>query len=246
MTTKSPLKIMPISNDPGTETGPSYRIRSFVRRQSRTTRAQRRALAELWARFGVDSIETLNVEVLFGRYAPLVLEIGFGDGESLADMAAANPEVDYLGIEVHHPGIGHLLLRATELGLNNLRIICADAVEILERHLPDECLDRAQIFFPDPWPKTRHHKRRLIQPSFISLLVRKLKPFGQLHVATDCEHYAHSILDILSATPTLKNMSADNGFIPGSSCRPSTKFERRGERLGHKVWDILFARRDNQ
>lgn len=237
---------MTMFNSSDAATSSPHRIYSFVRRESRITRAQRRALAELWERFGVETgSEIFNLEKLFGRCAPLVLEIGFGDGESLAAMAATNPEADYLGIEVHRPGIGHLLLRATELGLNNLRIICSDAAEIAERYLPDECLDRVQIFFPDPWPKTRHRKRRLIQPSFVLLLVRKLKPAGQLHVATDCEHYAHFILDTLSATSTLENLSIDNGFVPRSPHRPSTKFERRGERLGHKVLDILFKKRDN-
>jgi tRNA (guanine-N7-)-methyltransferase len=244
-TEKNSLKIMSVSSDPEAGAGLRRRINSFVRREGRITRAQQRALAELWGRFGVEnSLATMDPEQLFGRRAPLVLEIGFGDGESLAAMATANPGVDYLGIEVHRPGIGHLLLRAAELGLTNLRVICADAVEILERQLPDECLDRVQIFFPDPWPKARHRKRRLIRPALVSLLVRKLKPAGQLHVATDCENYAHSILGVLSIAPQLENTMTDNGFAPRPVYRPLTKFEQRGQRLGHNVWDILFARRD--
>lgn len=179
---------------------------------------------------------------LFGRQAPLTLEIGFGDGESLAAMANAEPAVNYLGLEVHRPGIGHLLLRAEALALTNLRIMCADAVEVLERQVPDDCLDCVQIFFPDPWPKARHHKRRLIQPPFIALLVQKIKAGGRLHIATDCEDYAHSILNLLNATPALVNQAVGNGFAPRPPSRPPTRFERRGWRLGHRSWDLLFTR----
>lgn len=221
------------------------RIRSFVRREGRMTHAQRRALATLWGRFGVDaSVAPLDPATLFERRAPLVLEIGFGDGESLAAMASADPMVNYLGLEVHRPGIGHLFLRAEALALTNLRVMCADAVDVLERQTPDGCLDRAQIFFPDPWPKARHHKRRLIQSYFVTLLVHKLKPGGQLHIATDCEDYAHSILDLLKATPELVNQAAGNGFAPRPVYRPLTRFEQRGWRLGYAIRDILFARRD--
>ncbi|HRD48280.1 MAG TPA: tRNA (guanosine(46)-N7)-methyltransferase TrmB [Candidatus Contendobacter sp.] len=220
------------------------RIRSFVLRGSRMTRAQHRALTDLWERFGIESGNApLPIVELFGRQAPLMVEIGFGDGESLVAMASADPEVNYLGIEVHHPGIGHLLLRAEELGLTHLRVMRADAVEVLERQLPDESIDRIQIFFPDPWPKARHHKRRLIQGSFIELLARKLKSAGQLHIATDCEDYARSILDLLNVAPGWVNMASDHGFTPRPAYRPPTKFEQRGRRLGHEVWDLLFMRR---
>jgi len=221
------------------------RIHSFVRRAGRMTHAQRRALATLWGRFGVDvSIAPLDPATLFERRAPLVLEIGFGDGESLAVMASADPMVNYLGMEVHRPGIGHLLLRAEALALTNLRIMYADAVGVLERQTPDECLDRAQIFFPDPWPKARHQKRRLIQAPFVTLLVQKLKPGGQLHIATDCEDYAYSILKLLKATPELVNQAEGDGFAPRPVYRPLTRFEQRGWRLGYTIRDILFARRD--
>jgi tRNA (guanine-N7-)-methyltransferase len=211
------------------------------------TRAQQRALTTLWQRFGVEcGAAPLNPTVLFGRRAPLVLEIGFGDGESLAAMASANRAVNYLGLEVHRPGIGHLLLRAEALELTNLRVMCADAVEVLERQTPDGCLDRVQIFFPDPWPKARHHKRRLIQPSFVALLVQKLQSGGPLHIATDCEDYARSILNILNATPELTNQADGNGFAPRPAYRPPTKFEQRGWRLGHPVWDILVVRNDRR
>jgi tRNA (guanine-N7-)-methyltransferase len=220
----------------------SHRIRSFVRRTGRMTHAQRRALTALWQRFGVEADAPVDSMALFGRRAPLVLEIGFGDGEALATLASVDPMANYLGLEVHRPGIGHLLLRAEALALTNLRVMCADAVEVLERQIPDDCLDRVQIFFPDPWPKTRHHKRRLIQPSFVTLLVHKLKSSGPLHIATDCEDYARSILNLLNATPGLLNQADGNGFAPRPAYRPATRFEQRGWRLGHQVRDILFAR----
>ena len=220
-------------------------IRSFVRREGRMTGPQQRALKEFWKRFGVEAgVVLLEPEVLFGRRAPLILEIGFGDGESLAAMAAMHPEWDYLGIEVHRPGIGHLLLRATALQLTNLRILCADAVEALEQQLPDECLDRMQIFFPDPWPKARHHKRRLVQAQRIALLVRKIKPQGQLHVATDCEDYACAMLKLFNAAPELANTADKGGFAPRPAWRPLTKFEQRGQRLGHIIRDLVFIRRN--
>jgi len=211
------------------------------------TRAQRRAFAEWWERFGIEAGHVpLEPESVFGRRAPLVLEVGFGDGESLAALAMAHPELDYLGVEVHRPGVGHLLLRAAALGLTNVRVMCADAVEVLEQQVPDQCLDRVQIFFPDPWPKTRHQKRRLIQPPFVALLARKLKPAGQLHVATDCEQYARAILDLLDQAPELVNMAADKGFAPRPAQRPPTKFELRGQRLGHGVWDLLFVKTEGE
>ena len=241
-TMKFSASTSPVAEDSNTGGEASRRIRSFVRREGRMTRAQRRAFAECWARFGVDAgAAMLEPEWLFGRRAPLVLEIGFGDGESLVAMAMAHPEMDYLGIEIHRPGIGHVLLRAEALELSNLRIMCADAVEVL-RQLPDESLARIQIFFPDPWPKTRHHKRRLIQSSFVMPLVSKLKWAGQLHVATDCEDYAHSILNVLRAVPELTNAADGDGFAARPAYRPLTRFERRGRRLGHEVWDVLFAR----
>ncbi len=228
-----------------TDSPSSPRIRSFVLRESRMTRAQQRALTELWGRFGIEPGHMpLSLVELFGRRAPLVVEIGFGDGESLAVMANADPGRNYLGIEVHRPGIGHLLLRAEELGLTCLRVMRADAVEVLERQLPDESIDRLQIFFPDPWPKARHQKRRLIQQPFVALLARKLKSAGQLHIATDCDDYAYSILGLLNTTPGWINMAPDHGFIPRPADRLPTKFEQRGRRLGHEVWDMLFVRRE--
>jgi tRNA (guanine-N7-)-methyltransferase len=225
----------------GTDSSSPPRIRSFALRESRMTRAQQRALTKLWGRFGIEPGNVLlSTAELFGRHAPLVVEIGFGDGESLAVMANADPEMNYLGIEVHRPGIGHLLLRAEELGLTHLRVMRADAVEVLERQLPDKSIDRIQIFFPDPWHKARHHKRRLIQKGFVTLLARKLKPAGQLHIATDCEDYALSILALLNATPGWVDVDPDCRFASRPT-RLLTKFEQRSQRLGHKVWDMLFV-----
>ena len=234
-------------NLPESAPGSLHRIRSFVRREGRMTRAQHRALVDFWPRFGIAAdAALLDPVTVFGRRAPLVLEIGFGDGESLAVMASANREINFLGVEVHRPGIGHLLLRAATLDLNHLRVICADAVVALQCQIPDEGLDRIQIFFPDPWPKMRHHKRRLIQPAFVTLVAQKLKLGGQLHIATDDEDYAHGILSLLNATPELTNQAIGNGFISRRASRPVTRFERRGQRLGHAVWDLLFIRGDRR
>ncbi|MEZ5583406.1 MAG: tRNA (guanosine(46)-N7)-methyltransferase TrmB [Candidatus Competibacteraceae bacterium] len=217
-------------------------IRSFVRRSGRLTQAQQRALGTLWERYGVEiDRHLLPLNQLFGRIAPRILEIGFGDGESLLAMAGARPENDFLGIEVHRPGIGHLLLRADALGLTNVRVICADAQEALNI-LPDACLERIQVFFPDPWPKKRHHKRRLIQPAFVAVMARTLKSGGYLHLATDWEEYAHWMLTVLDACEALHN-TVSGGFAPRPVERPLTKFERRGQLLGHEVWDLLFRRR---
>lgn len=219
-------------------------IRSFVRREGRLTSGQQRAFDAFWERFGLDADSKLSaLDAVFGRRAPRILEIGFGDGEALATMAHAHPETDYLGIEVHRPGVGHLLLRAQALGLTNLRIICADAVEVLRRQLPDACLDHIQIFFPDPWPKKRHHKRRLIQPDFVALLARKLKSGAHLHLATDWEDYARHILEVLQAADSFINAADADHFARRPSERPLTKFERRGQRLGHEVRDLIFKRR---
>lgn len=245
MNAPSPLMVTvePDLNERGINRGLSPFIRSFVRRQGRLTPAQQRALTTAWRAYGVEvGVTPLDFTVLFGRQAPLVLEIGFGDGQALVTMASSNPREDYLGLEVYRPGIGHLLLRAEAMKLPNIRIICADAVEVLQQQIRDECLDRIQIFFPDPWPKRRHRKRRLLQAPFVSLLVQKLKVKGQLHIATDCADYAGSILAVLSATPGLINQASNGGFMPRSQQRPVTKFEERGLRLGHPIWELLFAR----
>lgn len=216
-------------------------VRSFVRREGRLSRGQRRALDTLWDRYGVDaSPGLLDLDKLFRRDAPRILEIGFGNGESLATMAQARSDADFLGIEVHRPGVGHLLMRIESLGLSNLRVLCVDAVEVLARQLPDASLNRIQVFFPDPWPKHRHHKRRLIQPDFVALLARKLKPGAHLHLATDWEAYALHMLAVLEAAEGFVNTASK--FAERPDYRPLTKFERRGLNLGHAVWDLLFQR----
>ncbi len=222
---------------------PQRRIRSYVRREGRLTPAQRQALEDLWPRYGVDVGEgALDLDALFGRVAPRVLEIGFGNGENLLHMAAIHPENDFLGIEVHRPGVGHLLQRLDEQSFTNVRVICHDAVEVLQRHLADAAFDKVLLFFPDPWPKKRHHKRRIVQPAFIELLKRKLKSGGVFHVATDWEDYAVHVLNVMTAQPELRNLAADGRNSPRPDYRPETKFERRGQRLGHAIFDLLFER----
>lgn len=219
------------------------RVRSFVRREGRLTSGQQRAIETLWAEFGIDSVAgPLDLDSLFGRSAPRILEIGFGNGQSLVAMAQAYPDMDHLGIEVHRPGIGHLLIHAEALALTNLRVMYSDAVEVLKHQLPDTSLDRIQIFFPDPWPKKRHHKRRLIQPDFASLLARKLKPGASLYLTTDWEDYALHMLKVLEAADGLVNTAGSSRFAPRPNYRPTTKFERRGERLGHQTWNLIFER----
>jgi len=220
---------------------PHHPIRSYVLRQGRVTAAQRRAREELLPRFGVPfSHSPLDLDHIFGRAAPRVLEIGFGMGETTADIASRHPGTDYLGVEVHTPGVGGLLKRIAGLGLTNVRVIQHDAVEVLERMIPPASLDGVHVFFPDPWPKKRHHKRRLIQPVFVSLLATRMKPGAYLHAATDWKDYAQWILETLSAEPLLANTA--DAYAPRPEYRPLTKFENRGLKLGHGVWDVVFRR----
>jgi len=220
------------------------RVRSFVRRGGRITTAQARALRELWPHFGVDfAPQFLDLDAVFGRRAPRLLEIGFGNGDMLLAIARERPEWDCLGIEVHEPGVGRVLLQASELGLQNVRVICHDAVEVLEQQLDDESIDEILVFFPDPWPKKRHHKRRLIQPPFVSMLARKLGHGGVLRLATDWQPYAEQMLETLNACELLVNSAKDGAFTPRPSIRPLTRFERRGQRLGHGVWDLEYSRK---
>jgi len=221
----------------------AYRpIRSYVLRQGRVSEAQRRAHVELMPRFGIPfAREALDLARVFGRAAPRILEIGFGMGETTADIAARHPENDYLGIEVHTPGVGGLLKRLAERGLTNVRVIQHDAVEALQHMIAPASLDAVHVFFPDPWPKKRHHKRRLLQAPFIELLATRMKPGAYLHVATDWEDYAQQMLEVLAAEPRLENTVA--GFAPRPEYRPLTKFEQRGLKLGHPVRDLIFRRR---
>jgi len=217
-------------------------IRSFVLRTGRMTAGQQRALDEYWTDKGLEREQgRLDFERTFGRNAPVVLEIGFGMGQSLVAMAKAAPDKDFIGIEVHRPGVGKLLHSMAEAGVENIRAYCDDAVEVLEQCIPENSLAAVQIFFPDPWHKKKHHKRRLIQPEFLQLLRRKLAIGGVLHVATDWQDYAEHILEVLTHAPGFKNQSGE-GYAPRPEQRPKTKFEMRGERLGHGVWDLLFER----
>jgi len=214
-----------------------------VQRAGRITRAQERALAELWPQWGVEfSPAPLDLDALFGRVAPHVLEIGIGDGETLLALAAARPEADFLGIEVHRPGIGHCLLGIESRGLGNVRLFSYDAVEVLERKLPDESLDEVLLYFPDPWPKKRHHKRRIVQPDFVELVARKLKPGGAFRLATDWAPYAEHMLDVLRGSASFTNASPEGGYVQRPESRPQTRCERRGERRGHEVFDLEFRR----
>ena len=220
-------------------------IRSFVTRAGRITAAQQRALAELAPKYavGVEAQGPLDLARLFARAAPCTLEIGFGNGENLVALAAAHPERNYLGVEVHRPGVGRLLLAVEERQLANVRVICQDAVEVLERRIAAGSLAEILILFPDPWPKKRHHKRRLVQAPFVALLERALAPGGVLRLATDWQPYALEMLAALGAAPGLANLAAGGGFVPRPAERMPTRFERRGVRLGHEVWDLAFSRR---
>jgi len=223
---------------------PAYQrhIKSFVLRQGHLTAAQQRAMDEGMPRWGIEyHAEPLDLAAAFGRQAPKILEIGFGMGTATAEIARTCPDNDYLGVEVHSPGVGNLLKLIDEQDITNLRIIRHDAVEVIDHMLPDGSLDGIHIFFPDPWPKKRHHKRRLIQPPLIAKLVKKLKTGGYLHCATDWEEYAQQMLEVLSGNEELAN-SAD-AFAPRPAYRPLTKFEARGIKLGHGVWDVIFTRR---
>jgi tRNA (guanine-N7-)-methyltransferase len=219
------------------------RIRSFVRREGRLTPGQQHAMDQLFPRFGLEAGEVrLDLDAIFGRTAPRILEIGFGNGETLAEIAYNHPDNDYLGIEVHRPGVGHLLMKIEERGLTNLRVMSEDAVEILEKQIPDNSLDALYLFFPDPWHKKKHHKRRQVQAAWAQLVRRKLKTGGRLHMATDWENYAQHMLAVLNAAEGFRNTSATGDYVIKPDYRPETKFERRGLRLGHGVWDLVFEK----
>jgi tRNA (guanine-N7-)-methyltransferase len=220
----------------------SRSIRSFVLRQGRMSEAQQRSLDEVLPSVGIDyRVAPLDLDVAFGREAPKILEIGFGMGETTARIAAAMPEKDFLGIEVHTPGVGALCKLIAEGNLSNLRIMQHDAVEVMRDMVADGALAGVHLFFPDPWRKKRHFKRRIVQPDFVALVAQKLAPGGYFHCATDWEDYAHWMLEVISAEPLLQNTA--DGFAPRPDYRPLTKFENRGLRLGHGVWDLVFRRR---
>ena len=218
-------------------------IKSFVKRAGRTTLGQAKAFELYSAQFVLPyQTQALDAKAVFGRTSPLVLEIGFGMGDATAHIAGLLPETDFIGCEVHEPGVGALLKLIGERSLKNLRILQHDAVEVIDQMLPEQSLDGVHIFFPDPWHKTRHNKRRLIQAPLVAKLAARLKPGGYLHCATDWEPYAQQILQVLSAEPTLKNSQSPGGFSPKPDYRPLTKFEKRGLRLGHGVWDLVFLK----
>ncbi len=226
-----------MNNNRATATPPIRRTRSFVRRTGRITAGQQRALDELWPHWGIQPpAGRLDLDTVFGRNAPRVLEIGFGNGDTLVRMAVAEPGIDFLGIEVHEPGVGHCLLGIEREGLTNLRVIRHDAVEVLENWLPANCLDRVQLFFPDPWPKKRHHKRRIVQPEFTDLVAMVLKPDGVFHVATDWANYAEHIEAVMEPDPRFSRMD-------GEQRRFETRFEQRGRRLGHTIRDLQYRYR---
>lgn len=223
---------------------PHRRVRSFVRREGRLTAGQQRALETLWPRFGIAAGGgPIDAAAVFGRNAPVTLEIGFGNGESLAWQAEHLPERDFIGIEVHRPGVGHLLGEIERRGLGNVRIFNEDAVEVLEQRIPPGSLDAVQIFFPDPWHKKRHHKRRLIQPAFLRLIASRLRPGGLLHLATDWDDYAVQMQSVLREAAELFEAEGPQPVPERPAHRPATRFERRGERLGHRVSDFLYRRR---
>jgi tRNA (guanine-N7-)-methyltransferase len=222
---------------------PLRAIRSFVLRTGRMTKGQEAAYELHWPQAGLAVADgALDISGCFGRKAPTVLEIGFGMGQSLVEMAAAAPDTDFIGVEVHKPGVGRLLMAMGEQQLSNLRVYCDDAVDVSTRCIADESLDRVQIYFPDPWHKKKHHKRRLVQADFVQRLRRKLKPGGVLHLATDWENYAEHMLEVMIAAEGFRNMGSGDGYAPRPAFRPLTKFELRGQRLGHGVWDLLYAR----
>jgi tRNA (guanine-N7-)-methyltransferase len=220
------------------------RIRSFVRREGRLTKGQQRALDELYPRYGLSPSagETLDFAAIFNNQQPVLLEIGFGNGQTLTSMASAQPENNFLGIEVHRPGVGNALLQIEKLALSNVRVICEDAVEVLKQHIPDHSLAAVYIFFPDPWHKKRHHKRRLVQVDFINLLKQKLSSGGRLHMATDWEAYAQHMLHVMSEVEGFTNLAGEGQYSDKPDYRPLTKFEQRGLRLGHGVWDLIFSK----
>ncbi|WP_272891609.1 tRNA (guanosine(46)-N7)-methyltransferase TrmB [Stutzerimonas stutzeri] len=220
-------------------------IKSFVMRAGRMTEGQQRGLDQGWPRFGLDLADGLrDFDEVFGRHAPRTFEIGFGMGHSTLEMAAAAPEHDFIAVEVHSPGVGALLSGLLSQNLNNVRIYSCDALEVLRECVPDASLDRVLLFFPDPWHKSRHHKRRIVQPAFAELVRQKLKVGGVLHMATDWEAYAEHMLDVMSVAPGYLNQALNGQYVERPSERPTTKFERRGERLGHGVWDLKFERID--
>ncbi len=222
---------------------PIRTIRSFVNRQGRITLGQQQAIDSQWTEFGIDyTAEPLDLSAVFNRDAETILEIGFGNGDSFWQMAQACPKKNYLGIEVHRPGVGHLFRLIEESNCKNIRVSNHDAIDVLQEQIADNSIDRVQLFFPDPWHKKKHNKRRIVQDKFLIQVARILKPDGSFHLATDWEHYAKHMLKTLNESPLFTNLSKDKTYVPKPAERPTTKFEKRGHRLGHGVWDLLFQK----
>jgi len=223
---------------------PLRRIRSFALRTGRMTEGQQRAYQENWQRFGLTIDQGIvDQNAVFGRSAPLVVEVGFGMGQSLVEMAKAEPDKDFIGIEVHTPGVAKLMMMAAELDLPNLKVFEFDAIDVFEKCISEASIDRFQLYFPDPWHKKRHHKRRIVKPEFMDLLAKHVKPGGMVHFATDWENYAEHMMEVVTHSEDFENIAGEEKFSERPDWRPYTKFERRGERLGHGVWDILLKRR---
>ncbi|MGD9591424.1 MAG: tRNA (guanosine(46)-N7)-methyltransferase TrmB [Candidatus Berkiella sp.] len=219
-------------------------IRSYVLRQGRSSKSQQTARELYWAQYGLDVLEGFfDWHTVFGRDAKRVLEIGFGMGDSLIALAKANPQTDYIGIEVHPPGVGRCLAQAHAMGLTNLKILSKDAVVVLQHAILDGSLDSILLYFPDPWPKTKHHKRRIVQSTFVNLVAQKLKPNGTFQLATDWQPYADHMLAILEPCPHFENAFGQGKFAPKQYQRPFTKFEARGLKLGHDIWDLVYQKR---
>ncbi len=228
--------------------GRARAVRSFVLRSGRLTEGQQRAMDELLPRFSVSNRDAnrdgcIDFASLFGNRRPVILEIGFGNGDATWQMARQNPLENFIGVEVHKPGVGHLLLKLEENTIENVRIACEDGVEFLRRRVASGSLQGLRLYFPDPWPKKRHHKRRIVQPEFVSLLAEKLSAGGIVHFATDWQNYAEQMLDLLQRNPAFENLSERGDYCPRPPWRPLTKYEKRGQKLGHGVYDLLFRRR---
>ncbi|MBS0286580.1 MAG: tRNA (guanosine(46)-N7)-methyltransferase TrmB [Proteobacteria bacterium] len=223
---------------------PPRPIRSYVVRQGRSSKSQQQARDLYWQQYGLNLSEGFcGWPAVFGRDAARVLEIGFGMGDTLITLAKAHPEMDFIGIEVHPPGVGRCLVQAQAHGLTNLKLYAEDALSVLEEAIPDGSLDKVLLYFPDPWPKKKHHKRRIVQSNFVNLVAQKLKPGGVFHMATDWQAYADHMLAILEACPALRNTFGKSTFAPSQYLRPLTKFEARGQKLGHDIWDLVYERR---
>ncbi|VXC63678.1 tRNA (m7G46) methyltransferase, SAM-dependent [Pseudomonas sp. 9AZ] len=231
--------------EPAEDTSKHRAIKSFVMRAGRMTEGQQRGLDQGWPKFGMQLEDGLrDFDQVFGRTAPRTFEIGFGMGHSTLEMAAASPEQDFIGVEVHRPGVGALLNGLMTQNLSNMRVYSCDAMDVLRTCVADASLDRVLLFFPDPWHKAKHNKRRIVQPAFAELVRQKLKVGGVLHMATDWQPYAEYMLEVMSVAPGYLNQAEDGQYVPRPTERPTTKFERRGERLGHGVWDLKFQRID--